>query len=177
MTTRLLEPDLDALLDPEAIGMLGVDAQRDPRSELIAVIYRLHGSLRSLFAGPNAKTGLVLLEALALVVIMDAPDPPTVSEVGRVLGYSRQSVQRAVNKLAELGLVRTVDNPRHKRAPIYIATPEGVERTRLVRMPALSLAGQLATDFSDQDTDRLVRELHRLLDCIVALNPASPRRD
>jgi DNA-binding MarR family transcriptional regulator len=155
------EPSED--MPPRAPGI------RNPRSDLIGLIYRLHGSLRSRFAGPNAGTGLVLLEALVLVVVMDAPEPPTVSDIGRQLGYSRQSVQRAVNKLVDLALLESLDNPRHKRAAIYVVTPEGRDRTLLVREPADRLADELEAEFGDARARALVRELVQLLRCINAL--------
>lgn len=135
---------------------------------LIGMVYRLHGSLRSLFAGPNANTGLVLLEALALGSIHNAGTPPTVSEIGRELGFSRQSVQRAVNKLVELGLARSLANPRHKKAPVFIATKAGAERMALVQAPSRQLAADLAPHFDDTRTQQLIDELDDLLAAIRA---------
>ncbi|MEW9856526.1 MarR family winged helix-turn-helix transcriptional regulator [Novosphingobium sp. M1R2S20] len=144
---------------------------RDPRSAVIGMVYRLHGSLRTLFAGPHARFGLVLLEALSLSVVCEAEEAPTVSEVGRILGYSRQSVQRAMNKLVEMDLVRAVDNPRHKRAPIFAATPAGISLSAQVRKKADALAEGLAEHFSDAEAEVLFREMERLLGCIKALTP------
>lgn len=133
---------------------------------LIAMVYRVHGSLRSMFAGPNANTGLVLLEALALGAIHGDSAPPTVSDIGRELGFSRQSVQRAVNKLVELDLVEALPNPRHRKAPVFVTTAAGVERMALVQVPSRQLADDLAATFDDARAQALVDELDALLSAI-----------
>lgn len=141
---------------------------------MIAMVYRVHGSLRSLFAGPNANTGLVLLEALALGTIYGDSNPPTVSEIGRELGFSRQSVQRAVNKLVDLGLIEALPNPRHKKAPVFVATHAGAERMKLVQAPSRQLAADLAATFDDARAQALLSELDDLLAAIRACGRGLP---
>lgn len=140
----------------------------DARMALIATTYCLHGALRSSFAGPQANTGLVLLEALALGTICNDPHPPTVSEIGRALGFSRQSVQRAVNKLVSLDLVRAAPNPRHKTAPLFVVTEAGATRMLMVEAPSRRLAAELADSFDDMRAQRLLEEMTDLLAAITA---------
>lgn len=141
---------------------------KEPRVILIGMIYRLHGSLRNLFAGPNANTGLVLLEALTLSIVGAEREAPTVSDIGRKLGFSRQAIQRAANKLLELSLVETRPNPNHKRAPVFVTTALGDQRILEVRAPAQHLADSLANEFDDARSLRLILELDDLLAAIGA---------
>lgn len=149
-----------AMTKPERMTRTGDG--RDPRMDLIAVIYRLHGAMRSLFAGPPSGVKMVLLEALVLGAIVHDAEPPTVSQIGRELGYSRQSVQRAVNKLVEVGLVERQENPRHKRAPIFVPTTAGVVRMHEVQRCSRELAEYLSAAFPDKRSNKLLGELRDL---------------
>ncbi len=141
----------------------------DPRRQLIGLIYRLHGSLRSLFSGPHTGTGLVLLEAMVLATVASEEKPPTVSHIARELGYLRQSVQRAMNKLIELGLVKRQPNDVHKSAPVYVLTEPGWERLTLVHAPAQILADHLEALFPAKRAQKLVAELKELHSAIAKI--------
>ena len=54
----------------------------------------------------------------------------TVAETARTLGLARQSVQRVADLLEADGLVRYVDNPRHRRARLIRLTERGSRRAR-----------------------------------------------
>ncbi|MFM5931087.1 MAG: MarR family winged helix-turn-helix transcriptional regulator [Novosphingobium sp.] len=136
--------------------------QRDSRRQLIGLIYRVHGNLRSLFSGPVAGADLALLEALALATIDATPQPLTVSQIGRELGFLRQSVQRAVSKLVELGLVEAQPNAAHKSAPVFVITDAGRQRMLSIETPAQELADSLAGIFDDARAAALCRELSDL---------------
>jgi DNA-binding MarR family transcriptional regulator len=87
---------------------------------------RLRGRMRALFTEVRSATGLGEMELTVLTATVNAVRPPTVAQIGRSLGHPRQVVQRAANRLAELGLVTFAPNPDHKRASILIATQAGV---------------------------------------------------
>jgi DNA-binding MarR family transcriptional regulator len=65
------------------------------------------------------------MELTVLTATANASTPPTVARIGRSLGHPRQVVQRAANRLVELGLIRLEPNPDHKRAPLLLATERG----------------------------------------------------
>ncbi len=88
-------------------------------------VARLRGRMRALFADARTHTGLGEMELTVLTATVNAASPPTVAQIGRSLGHPRQVVQRAANRLAELGLITFADNPDHKRASLLIATPDG----------------------------------------------------
>lgn len=88
-------------------------------------VARLRGRLRALYADTRSASGLAEMELTVLTAVVNAGAPPTVAQIGRSLGHPRQVVQRAANRLEELGLVAFADNPDHKRASLIVATSEG----------------------------------------------------
>lgn len=168
-----MEPVASNLLLPEQIRRYGQevsDTMNDPRRELIAMVYRLHGSLRSLFAGPHSSTGLVLLEAMVLASVATADHPPTVSQVARELGYLRQSVQRAMNKLTILGLIERRPNSQHKASPVFVLTEQGHDRMHDVRRPSQMLANRLAPHFPADRAEFLLAEMRALNAAISSID-------
>lgn len=101
-------------------------SERFPDFERFAdEVARLRGRMRALFAETRAMSGLPEMELMVLTAAVNAATPPTVAQIGRSLGHPRQVMQRAANRLAELGLVRFADNPDHKRASLIVATEAG----------------------------------------------------
>lgn len=88
-------------------------------------VARLRGRMRALFAEVRAEAGLAEMELTVLTATVNAAKAPTAAQIGRSLGHPRQVVQRAANRLAELGLVKFADNPDHKRASLIVATNAG----------------------------------------------------
>ncbi len=68
-------------------------------------------------------------------VLLAAGAGRTVPQIARVMGTTRQSVQRVADLLAEAGLVRFEANPDHRHSPILRVSEEGARmRERLERM-------------------------------------------
>lgn len=88
-------------------------------------IARLRGRIRALYSETRSASGLAEMELTVLTATVNAASPPTVAQIGRSLGHPRQVVQRAANRLAELGLAAFADNPDHKRASLLVATDAG----------------------------------------------------
>ena len=101
-------------------------SERFPDFERFAdEVARLRGRMRALFAETRAESGLPEMELMVLTAVVNAAAAPTVAQIGRSLGHPRQVVQRAANRLAELGLVTFADNPDHKRASLIVAAEAG----------------------------------------------------
>jgi len=100
--------------------------RRFPEFERFAdEVARLRGRMRALFSDARAESGLGEMELTVLTATVNAATAPTVAQIGRSLGHPRQVVQRAANRLVELGLIELTDNPGHKRASLLVATPAG----------------------------------------------------
>jgi DNA-binding MarR family transcriptional regulator len=115
-------------------------------TQLVLTVFRLNGRLLEA-AGGLAAAGEITA-AWWQVLGGVAPDQPrTVAEIGRVMGMSRQAVQRIADILVARGLAEYRPNPHHRRAKLVARTEAGnyaLRRISLVQHPW---------------TDRLGREL------------------
>lgn len=135
---------------------------------LIGELYRVYGSLRSLFGVSNSRLKMAPLEVLTLGAVVEQPNPLTVAQIGRLAGYSRQAIQRAANALVDAGLVEMIANPNHKRAQLLIATPAG-QRVKIETEVALRmLSAALAEEFDLERVASLRGELRTLRESIDA---------
>ena len=87
----------------------------------------------------------------------------TVPEIARARGVSRQHVQVIMNALVELGLAEAVDNPAHRRSPLFVPTARAdalfAEIRRREAEPVVQLADGLPPD-SVQAATKLLTELN-----------------
>ncbi len=105
-------------------------AHTDAGAELTALmldIFRANGAL--LAAGDSLVAPLGLTSArwqvLGSIALSDQALP--VAHLARVMGLSRQAVQRVVNDLEGQGHVSFEPNPHHKRAQLVVLTERGRE--------------------------------------------------
>lgn len=94
-------------------ALIEAAARLQPR--LAALADRLHGGAAASAAHRAILQGLVEF------------GPLTVPAIARLRGTSRQAVQPLVDQLAAEGLVRLVDNPRHRRSRLVEITPAGAD--------------------------------------------------
>ncbi|GAA5513189.1 transcriptional activatory protein BadR [Deinococcus carri] len=94
-------------------------------TELLLEVFRLHGLL--LEAGARLTSPLGLTSARWQVLGVVEHGPVTVSEIGRVMGLARQSVQQQTDALEREGFLTYMDNPRHRRARLVQLTEKGRE--------------------------------------------------
>lgn len=94
-------------------------------TELLLEVFRLHGLL--LEAGDRLTSPLGLTSARWQVLGVVEHGPVTVSEISRVMGLARQSVQQQTDALERDGFLTYVENPRHRRARLVQLTQKGKE--------------------------------------------------
>ncbi|MBL4622071.1 MAG: MarR family transcriptional regulator [Immundisolibacteraceae bacterium] len=94
-------------------------------TELVLEVFRVNGLL--LAAGNRLGEPLQLTSARWQVMgaIHLSGRSLTVAQIARRMGLTRQAVQRIVNDLAGLDMVKLVDNPDHKRAHLIALTDHG----------------------------------------------------
>jgi DNA-binding MarR family transcriptional regulator len=142
----------------------------DSRSALVALVdevSRLHGRLRSIFAETRKSVELGETELMVLTAVVGADRAPTVSKIGRSLGYPRQIVQRAANALQADGMINTAPNPDHKRAPLLQPTEKGQNLKKQADIVADSIAAKLGEGIdlvATADAARRLRELRKVLE-------------
>lgn len=131
--------------------------------DLIDEVLRLSGRLVSATAG-LATQGLTAAQLGVLTTVVRSAHPPTVPQIARSLGHSRQAVQRLADLLCALGFVEAVANPDHKLARLLVPTATGraayAESDALSRVWAARVAAGLAQEQID-DAVRTLRTLRR----------------
>jgi DNA-binding MarR family transcriptional regulator len=110
----------------------------NPVVALLDEVIRINGRLKSMFKNVRTATGLSAMEITVLTSVVESPVAPTVPQIGRSLGHSRQVIQRAAHALISAKLIETASNPHHKRAPVLLATLRG----KSVKREADARAGQ-----------------------------------
>jgi DNA-binding MarR family transcriptional regulator len=99
----------------------------DPFIVLMTEIFRIRGRFRLLFQNFEGSTGLSRIQHAVLATVIEADNPPTVSQLGRNLGYPRQVIQRKTIELINRGLLHMKDNPVDRRACVLVPTRKGLD--------------------------------------------------
>ena len=88
--------------------------------------------------------------------------PLTVPQIAEMRPTSRQRMQRLADELAAEGLVKFVDNPKHRRSKLVQLTTKGEARYRDLNTRLLAMAATMGTAFSEAEirrTSEIVRQL------------------
>lgn len=98
--------------------------------------------------------------------------PLPVAGIARVMGITRQSVQRIADLLVERGLVEYRDNPAHRRARLVAPTPLGLDVVRAIRPGHARLAKLLSEELGVEELQRCVDALARLSQALDEVTPS-----
>ena len=94
-------------------------------TDVVLEIFRVNGALIAAGNALAKGTGLTSARWQVLGAIALAPAPPTVAQIARVMGLTRQGVQRLVDELEREGIVRRGSHPESVRARPVQLTPKG----------------------------------------------------
>lgn len=94
-------------------------------TRLFLASFPFHGSLMAAGERLTKPLGLTSARWQVLSVVARAERPETVANIARIMGLTRQAVQRVANELAKAGLLGFEPNPHHKRAVLVVLTDSG----------------------------------------------------
>ena len=138
-----------------------VDSKAEAFAELLLEVAQCFFRIRAV----GQKTGLItswgggafgFMRSLALL------GPLTVPQIAQMRPTSRQRMQRLADELAAEGLVKFIDNPKHRRSKLVQLTPKGDARYRERNARLLSIASTLGVALRQPDirrTTEIVRQL------------------
>ncbi|MDA1370983.1 MAG: MarR family transcriptional regulator [Proteobacteria bacterium] len=131
--------------------------------DLVLSIFRLNGLL--IAEGDAMTDGLGLTHARWKVIgaIALSNAGLTVPGIARVLGQSRQAVQRITDVMVEDGLLDYQVNPRHKRSVLVTLTEEGNHVYNELREVQDPWAIQNTEDIPIEELDQALRLIRRLI--------------
>jgi DNA-binding MarR family transcriptional regulator len=131
-------------------------------TKLVLETFRLNG--RFIVAGDRLTKGIGLSSARWQVLgTLRASDAPlTVAQIARNMGLQRQSVQRTVDVMCREGLLRMVDNPRHRRARLTVLAAKGSAVMRQATRLQIDWANEVSAGIDPAEIEAALATLHKL---------------
>ncbi len=136
---------------------------------IIADIYELAGRFREYGETIAATVGQT--QARWQVMSAASAEPHTVPQIARVLGVTRQNVQRIADLLVAEGSAEYRDNPDHRASPHLVLTKRGHATFEQLMKAAGGYHARLARKLSASDVVALQRGLRRLLEAVPDVAP------
>jgi DNA-binding MarR family transcriptional regulator len=141
---------------------------------IVADIYELAGRLRE--GGEAIASTVGQTQARWQVMSAASGAPHTVPQIARVLGVTRQNVQRIADLLVAEGSAQYRDNPDHRASPHVILTERGRAALEQLTKAARGFHARLADRLSPAEIASLQRGLRRLLEAMTAIDPINPSK-
>jgi DNA-binding MarR family transcriptional regulator len=88
--------------------------------------------------------------------------PLTVPQIAQMRPTSRQRMQRLADELAAEGLVKFVDNPKHRRSKLVQLTHKGEVHYRELNARFLTIASTMGDTLSETDVRRAIETVQQL---------------
>jgi DNA-binding MarR family transcriptional regulator len=124
-------------------------------TDLVLEVFRLNGRL--LAAGDRLTQPAGQTSARWQVLGAIDTEPRTVSQIARIMGLTRQSVQRTADCLQAEGIVSYVDNPAHRRARLVALTTRGRSILHEITRRQVVWASDLGARLGEADVRRALR--------------------
>lgn len=151
------------------------DATREEKVQgVIQEVRRLFHRLSNAADTLHEDLGVTASQRAVLETLVDG-GPTTVPTIARDKRVTRQHIQTLVNRLADAGLVETVDNPAHRRSSLVRPTAAGVRLFERIRGRERPWLRAMARDFRRDDLDRTLATLRTMATSLDALRTSRER--
>jgi len=131
--------------------------------DLVLSIFRLNGLLIAEGDALTEKLGLTHARWKVIGAIALSNAGLTVPGVARVLGQSRQAVQRITDVMVEDGLLAYQRNPKHKRSVLITLTEEGNHVYNMLREQQDPWVMENTQEIPIEELDQALRLIRRLI--------------
>lgn len=122
--------------------------------------FRLNGQFLALADNLARPAGLTAAWWQVLGAVLHEPLP--VAGIARVMGITRQSVQRIADLLVAKGLAEYRPNPAHSRAKLLAPTPEGLAAVERIIPDQRAFATRLAAQLGAAELGRALAAMEKL---------------
>jgi DNA-binding MarR family transcriptional regulator len=136
---------------------------------IIGDVYELAGRLRE--CGEAVARTVGQTQARWQVLSAASAQPLSVPQIARVLGVTRQNVQRIADLLVAEGSAEYLENPHHRASPHLVLTGRGRATLAELNAAARGYHGRLARRLSSADVLSIQRGLRRLLKALQEIHP------
>ena len=109
------------------------------------------------------KLGLTSARWKVIAVIALSSAGVTVPGIARVLGQSRQAVQRITDVMVKDGLLEYTANPKHKKSSLVVLSASGREAYTQLRSVQDPWAIESTTDIPIEDLDADLKVVRKLI--------------
>src|SRR5437667_1746551 len=144
-----------------------VDSKAEAIAELMLEVAQCFFRIRAV----GQKTGLITSwggGAFGFMRSLARLGPRTVPQIAQMRPTSRQRMQRLADELAADGLVKFIDNPKHRRSKLVQLTREGETRYRELNARFLVVASTMGVALSEADIRETTEVLRQLSDDVKA---------
>jgi DNA-binding MarR family transcriptional regulator len=168
-----------AVSDPATTARTGTVPPREdwpdppPRTEagetltdVIIGTFRLNGRLMDIAQRLARAGGLTATEWRVLGGVLD--EPHTVAAIGRLMGMTRQGVQRVADQLVDRGLAEYRPNPAHRRAKLLACTQAGYWAIRQIALVQRPWADEAAASIGAPELQQTLTTMRRILATLEA---------
>ena len=131
--------------------------------DLVLSIFRLNGLLIAEGDDMTEALGLTSARWKVIGVIALSNSGLTVPGIARVLGQSRQAVQRITDVMVTDGLLSYQPNPKHKRSVLVVLTEEGKTAYKDLRDVQDPWAIENTEDIPSEELNAGLRLVRRLI--------------
>lgn len=131
--------------------------------DLVLSLFRLNGLLIAEGDDMTEALGLTSARWKVIGVIALSSAGLTVPGIARVLGQSRQAVQRITDVMVTDGLLSYQTNPKHKRSVLVVLTEQGKTAYQALRDVQDPWAIENTEDIPIEDLDAGLRLVRRLI--------------
>ena len=131
--------------------------------DLVLSVFRLNGLLIAEGDAMTEKLGLTHARWKVIGAIALSSSGLTVPGIARVLGQSRQAVQRITDVMVEDGLLESVPNPKHKRSMLMILSEDGKHVYNMLREVQDPWAIESTEDIPIEELETSLRLVRRLI--------------
>ncbi len=131
--------------------------------DLVLSLFRLNGLLIAEGDTMTEALGLTSARWKVIGVIALSNAGLTVPGIARVLGQSRQAVQRITDVMVNDGLLSYQSNPKHKRSVLVVLTKDGKTAYHALREVQDPWAIENTEDIAIEELDAGLRLMHKLI--------------
>jgi DNA-binding MarR family transcriptional regulator len=130
-------------------------------TEAIIATFRLNGRLMDIAQRLAHAGDITATEWRVLGGVLD--EPHSVAETGRLMGMTRQGVQRVADQLVDRGLAEYRPNPAHRRAKLLACTQAGYWAIRQIALVQRPWADQIAANIGATELQQTLTTIRRIL--------------
>ncbi len=131
-------------------------------TEIVLETFKLSGLLTAEGDRMTEAHGLSSARWKIFGALARSDAPLTVPQIARVMGQTRQAVQRLVDIMRKDGLLELLNNPHHKRAKLVTLTAKGLEIYTALEVEEIPWANQSANQIDTADLETTLKTLQQI---------------